>query len=226
MDFLPLEEHDDILPAQILHTLSLLQIAFVSWPSFFGILHFEQFHGDSQKRCLINQLLALFMSFTLIDISLQSFFYWIRTLFGPLGSILASFTTVCGKFCQICVTTTLSVCMTLKILQHLKIRKAQFLLTRSIMAKFFILLVPLLGLVMMVLMSYFDQNGAEKYLDGLLPIIILPAEESKPSGIQGKKPFFIIFLLQPITQLELEFRAVEIPMLCNRFLGPCLLTIK
>ena len=78
----------------ILQTATYLTIGFIGIPLIMGIIHYEHFGVDAQKRSILNQLISHFFGTIGLCVLFTGFFIALRCWFGPLGTLVANLATI------------------------------------------------------------------------------------------------------------------------------------
>lgn len=85
--FEPLDEGKMTTTAKVVFTLHYLMIGMIGNPFMFGLIYYEKYGCDPQKRSLYNQLLSLYNSGILLSVPLVLTINLIRVYFGNLPLI-------------------------------------------------------------------------------------------------------------------------------------------
>lgn len=87
---------------QILVGLNVLSILLIGSPLLYGIIHFEYWGGDPQKRTLLNKLGSFLALFVMVVNGLTQIFTFIRVFIHPLGhyvGLMANIVRYTGNMC-------------------------------------------------------------------------------------------------------------------------------
>ena len=78
----------------VLQTTCYIAVCFIGIPLILGIINYEHFGVDAQKRSILNQLISLFFGTVGICVLFTGFFVCVRCWVGPLGTMAGNFTTI------------------------------------------------------------------------------------------------------------------------------------
>ena len=104
----------------ILQTVFTISFFCISCPILLFIIHFEQFSGDPQKRCISNMTFSSICFFTLIQQGTFSILLALRTIFGPLYHIVGDISCRLHLFFLTGYQISTIACLFFKNLQVLK----------------------------------------------------------------------------------------------------------
>ena len=85
----------------ILQTVTYATVCFIGIPLIVGIIHYEHFGVDAQKRSILNQLISQFFGTIGLCVLFTGFFVTLRCWVGPLGTSVGNFAAIVrGVFLQ------------------------------------------------------------------------------------------------------------------------------
>ena len=104
----------------VLQLATYIVVLLIGIPLILGIIHYEHFGVDAQKRSIFNQLISAVFATCGLCVSINGFFLTLRCWIGPLGSNFATLITISRRFFLGCFTLIGLEMLLYKICCHIK----------------------------------------------------------------------------------------------------------